>query len=196
MKELDPKDRGKIALARFLIAYSGVERAMGEAIKAILKVEPANEELVVAAIGDFARKANAIKAGLEQATTLGAQPGTDAKPLLDQKWVEAGTKAMSKALGLNDDRVQLAHGYLSQNEDGSFEVTHLKLRDGKIKNSPQDFSITTLENKSGELETLADNIKELTRQLRSVVIHIPTMDLRFSMGAISASTSPWSPDNS
>jgi hypothetical protein len=36
-----PKDQGKIALARVLITYSEVERAMGKTIKGLFKVEPA-----------------------------------------------------------------------------------------------------------------------------------------------------------
>ncbi|WP_149534123.1 hypothetical protein [Tardiphaga sp. P9-11] len=48
---------------------------IGNVLKAILKAEDHQQDLIVAAIGNFAQKANAVKVGLAQATTLGPAHG-------------------------------------------------------------------------------------------------------------------------
>jgi hypothetical protein len=54
------------ALGRFLVSFSCLEREVGEAVKIVLSAkEPA--DLIVAALGDFARKVNTVKAAIKHA---------------------------------------------------------------------------------------------------------------------------------
>ena len=46
---MDQKEQGKVVLADFFIAYSAMDKAVGDAVKAMLKVRGADEDLVVAA---------------------------------------------------------------------------------------------------------------------------------------------------
>lgn len=197
MKALSPRDLGKLALGGFFVAFAEVELKIGAALKAILKAEKHQQDLIIAAIGNFAAKANAVKAGLEQATTMGAQPGTDKRPSLSQNWIEAGARAMSKALSINDQfRVRLAHGHLEQNEDGSLKVTHLKVSGGVLKSEPTIFTIQQLNDKIRELVSLALEIEDLRKQLSSVQIVMPSLDLSLNLtlspftSSATASTTP------
>jgi hypothetical protein len=115
---MDAKGQGKIALPDFFIAYSDMDRAIGDAVKAMLKVKGADEDLVVAALGNFAKRADVVLAGLESATTFGAtKAGTP--PELNERAKDDGQKALRKALGLNAIRVKLAHGHLLQNDEAT-----------------------------------------------------------------------------
>jgi hypothetical protein len=192
MSELEPRDAGKLALGGFFVAFANVEVKIGDVLKAILKAEDHQQDLIVAAIGNFAQKANAVKAGLSQATTLGAQTGTDRRPALATEWIEAGIKAMNKALSINDNlRVRLAHGFLEQVDDGSFRVTHLKISGGALKSDPIPVSVADLTRAISELEALSGQIAELRRQLASVTISI-SLDLTMdNFGVVAtASTHP------
>ncbi|MGM4905126.1 hypothetical protein AB8B21_11495 [Tardiphaga sp. 866_E4_N2_1] len=139
MSDLNPKSLGRLALGGFFVAFADVEMRIGEVLKSLLKAEGPHQDFILAAIGNFAAKTNAIKAGLDNATSYGSQPGTQDRPKLEQPVVEMARKAMSKALALNEMRVKLAHGHLAQMDDGSFVVTHLKIQDGRQRRTLTNF---------------------------------------------------------
>ncbi|MGM4928372.1 hypothetical protein [Tardiphaga sp. 619_E2_N8_5] len=184
MSDLNPKSLGRLALGGFFVAFADVEMRIGEVLKSLLKAEGPHQDLILAAIGNFAAKTNAIKAGLDNATSYGSQPGTQDRPKLEQPVVEMARKAMSKALALNEMRVKLAHGHLAQMDDGSFVVTHLKIQDGRLKKDRYEFSVQALEDKCTEREGWAPGTSEIRRRLASTVILLPAIRLNLSTGQL------------
>jgi hypothetical protein len=176
---MNEEEKGKIALADFFMGYSEMDRAVGDAIKAMLKVKGSDEDLVVAALGNFAKRADVVLAGLETATTFGATK-TGAPPDLNERAREEGKKALKRALGLNVIRVKLAHGHLLQNDDGSFTVTHLNLANGEIKNVPDHIGVAQLQEKTEQMLKVIQSIRDLARELSNVIIELQPMNLDVS----------------
>jgi hypothetical protein len=183
MSDLNPKSLGRLALGGFFVAFADVEMRIGEVLKSLLKAEGPHQDLILAAIGNFAAKANAIKAGLGNATSYGSQPGTQDRPKLEQPVVEMARKAMSKALALNEMRVKLAHGHLAQMDDGSFVVTHLKIQDGRQRRTVTNFRsrLWRINARSGKV---GPGTSEIRRRLASTVILLPAIRLNLSTGQL------------
>lgn len=173
---MDKREQGKIALADFFIAYSAMDRAVGEAIKAMLKVRGADEDLTIVALGDFARRANLLWAGLDSAMTFGTTKDQQ-PPRLDEGKGEAGIKAIKKALELNLYRVKLAHGHLVQNDDGSFEVTYLKIVQGTIRRALDRVEVTELQAKVAQMQEAVASMQKLAGDLSTVVIQLEAINL-------------------
>src|SRR4051812_35557854 len=168
MVDGDQRMQGRDALGQFFIAFSETEHAIGDLIRSMLRLDKGQDDLVVAALGDFARKANIVKAGLSSAATFGSSPTHDKDPPLDRQLVDLGLRAMSKALAINNIRVPFAHGYLSQNNDGSIDVTHLRITDGKVKNDAVNRTVVEILKSVEDLRAITSDVQKIRRELRSV----------------------------
>ncbi|MGY3610456.1 MULTISPECIES: hypothetical protein [unclassified Bradyrhizobium] len=173
---MNDEQKGKIALADFFIGYSEMDRAVGDAIKSMLKVKAADDDLVVAAVGDFVRRCRIVLAGLKSARTFGGTKAGNLPPL-NAKARQDGEKAIKNALDMNDFRVKLAHGYLVQNEDGSFNVTHLKLDHRVVRNSPDHIGVARLQQKTKQMLKVTESVRDLARELSRVVFELEAINL-------------------
>jgi len=141
------------ALGRFLVSFSCLEREVGEAVKIVLSAkEPA--DLIVAALGDFARKVNTVKAAIKHAQ------GVDRKPA-SEEWKKSTLKTMNACLKINEEwRVLLAHASMEIEESGDLKMRSLTITGGKFE--PKEETKT-----AAELQAAADNIDVLIERIRT-----------------------------
>jgi hypothetical protein len=161
--ETSPLAEAHQAIGAYFCSFSRVEHELGESIKAVYDLQN-NEasDAIVAALGDFAKKA-----GLVWAASKGAKnvDGSEAAA----EWKDKVEATIKRVLRCNDfDRVRLAHSLLQPNADGSVDFVRLKVDGGKVtgrdgvKWSREDFR-----SKIQQLEKLAEELRSLNGELQN-----------------------------
>jgi hypothetical protein len=150
------------AIGAYFCEFSRVEQQLGESVKVVYGLQ-SNEasDAIVAALGDFAKKA-----GLVWAASKGAK---DADGLeASAEWKDKVEATIKRVFSCNDDRVRLAHSLLQPNGDGSVDLVRLRIDHGKVtgrdavKWSRDDFV-----EKSRRLKELAVELKALNSELQT-----------------------------
>jgi hypothetical protein len=144
-----------------------LEREIGEAVKDVLKAkEPA--DLIVAALQDFARKVNTVKAGVEHAVLPDGKNPSD-------EWRNNATSTMNGCLTINNKwRVLLAHASLDIDAEGILKLRQLTIQGGEFKISETTKTAKELQDAAGELDELAKRVRELRTELTTYVFRVET----------------------
>jgi hypothetical protein len=118
-------DKAHQAVGAYFCEFSNLERELGEALKVVLRLEgnPA-ADAIVAAVGDFARKANIVREAVQGAKNAdGTEPTSE--------WKASTVETLEDILGCNrPDRVDLAHDHLEPHPDGSISAAKQPPRRG------------------------------------------------------------------
>jgi hypothetical protein len=158
------------AIGAYFCEFSRVEQELGESVKAVYSLQN-NEasDAIVAALGDFARKASIVWAASKGAKNA---DGSEASA----EWKDHAETTIKRVFECNDDRVRLAHSLLQPNADGSVELVRLKIDRGEVtgregvKWSRGDFVA-----KIRRLRELAEELKSLNGQLQTFKYTIPNL---------------------
>ena len=144
------------AIGAYFCAFSELERELGEALKVVLRLQgnPA-ADAIVAAVGDFARKARIVQAAVQFAkSTDGAEP----------EWKAKAVETMRDILGCNNpDRRDLAHDYLEPHPDGSVSLQ-------KPGQPARPWSVAKFERKTRKLKDLTTAVRATTDELTKITI--------------------------
>jgi len=161
------------ALGRFFVSFSGLEREIGEAVKVVLSAkEPA--DLLVAALGDFTRKVNTVKAAIEHAQSVDRKPVTE-------ECKNYTRDTMNDCLKIKDEwRVLLAHASLQIEENGDLKVRHLTISGGKFEPKEDTKTAAELQTAASSIDSLIERIRASTRELTTLVFTIPSQNLFLS----------------
>jgi hypothetical protein len=159
--ETSPLAEAHQAIGAYSCSFSRVEHELGESIKAVYGLQN-NEasDAIVAALGDFARKARLVWAASKGAKNV---DGSEAAA----EWKDKVEATIKRVFSCNDDRVLLAHSLLQPNADGSVDFVRLKVDRGKVtgrdgvKWSREDFR-----SKIQQLDKLAEELRSLNGELQ------------------------------
>jgi len=162
------------AIGEYFCAFSAVEHELGEFIKLAYGLQSSEaSDAIVAALGDFSRKARLVRTAIKVAKYAdGSKTSGD--------WKANADATVKKAMGFNEpDRQLLAHSLLQPNADGSVTVVRLQVRDGKVTHtwSDEDFI-----KKIADLMELTKELQAINTDLRTVKITIPAGELSWMSG--------------
>jgi hypothetical protein len=167
-----PRDAAHQAIGAYFCEFSRVEHELGESVKVAYGLQN-NEasDAIVAALWDFARKANLVWAASKGAKNA---DGSDAS----EEWKDKVETIIKRVLGYNwNDRVPLAHSLLEPNDDGSVTLVRHKVEEGKVKGreggitwSRHDFNdkIQRLNSLAAELKLLNAELQTFTYTIRNL----------------------------
>ncbi len=158
------------AIGAYFCEFSGVEQELGESVKAVYGLQN-NEasDAIVAALGDFARKASLVHVASKGAKNA---DGSDASV----EWKDKVEYTIKRVFECNDDRARLAHSLLQPNVDGSVELVRLRINQGKVTGrdgvrwSRDDFAA-----KIQRMKELAGELKSLNGELQTFRYAIPNL---------------------
>jgi hypothetical protein len=157
------------AIGEFFCAYSALEGELAEAVKAIFRLhEHPAADTIVAALEDFARKARLVRGAVSLAKNADGSETAES-------WKSAADQTMGDILGLNDDRVLLAHSILTPNEDGSVKIKRLHLPQGRIKERELSWTEADFKKRIETLQTLTGQLRDLKRDLSTFKITPETL---------------------
>jgi hypothetical protein len=157
------------AIGAYLCAFSALDRELGETVKVIFRLqEHEAADTIIAALGDFVRKAGLIGAAVKVAKNKDG-------PETTKEWRTAAEATINQILGCNNpDRTILAHSFLEPNEDASVNLTPLKLSKFVLKNSPETWAEKTFKQKINRL-------RELTQRLQQIKGDLSRFEVRMSV---------------
>jgi hypothetical protein len=158
------------AIGAHFAAFSRVEHELGESVKAVFGLENNDaSDAIVAALGDFARKANLVRAASRGAKYA---DGSEASA----EWKDKVEATIKRVLSCNGHRVSLAHSLLQPNDDGSVDLVRLKLDHGKVTGRDAvKWSRDDFREKIQQLHKLAEELKSLNSELRTFKYTIPNL---------------------
>src|SRR5260370_42150208 len=109
------------AIGAYFCTFSALDRELGETVKVIFHLQQQEAaDTIIAALGDFVRKARLIGAAVQTAKQADGSETTEA-------WKTTAASTIRQILGCNEpDRVMLAHSFLEPNEDASVMLTPLR----------------------------------------------------------------------
>jgi hypothetical protein len=158
------------AIGAYFCTFSALERELGETVKVIFRLqqhEAANT--IIAALGDFVRKARLIGAAVQTAKQADGSETTEA-------WKATAASTIKQIFGCNEpDRVMLAHSFLEPNEDAAVKLTPLRLvgSPGVLQNNPETWSEKIFQEKINKL-------RDLTQRLQGIKSDLSTMQITMS----------------
>src|SRR5260370_42417510 len=108
------------AIGAYFCTFSALDRELGETVKVIFRLQQHEAaDTIIAALGDFARKAALIGAGVKVGKNIDGAETTEA-------WKTAEERTIRKLPGCNNPRHKsLAHSVLEPNEDAAVKRTPL-----------------------------------------------------------------------
>jgi hypothetical protein len=150
------------AIGAYFCAFSELERELGEALKVVLRLQgnPA-ADAIVAAVGDFARKARIVQEAVQGAKNAdGTEPSSE--------WKAKAVETMRDIFGCNNpERRDLAHDYLEPHPDGSVSLQ-------KPGQSARPWSATEFGRKIQKLKDLTNDLRSATTELVTLKIPVPS----------------------
>jgi hypothetical protein len=171
MTETAPLDAAYEAIGAYFCEFSLVKQELGESVKVVYGLQSHEaSDAIVAALGDFARKASMVLAASKGAKNA------DGKTDASADWKDKVETTIKRVFECNDDRARLAHSLLQPNADGSVDLVRLKIDRGKVtgrdgvKWSRDDFVA-----KIGRLKEVAEELKSLNDELRTFKYTIPNL---------------------
>jgi hypothetical protein len=155
------------ALGAYFCAYSKVDHEVGEIVKVVLGLR-ANEagDAIVAALGDFKKKASLV---LAASLTAKQADGKDAS----DEWKASVKRQINRAFECNDKRVPLAHSLLEPQADGSVRQARQILDRGTLKQSGKIWIREELLSQIQTMEALAAELHQLTDELSKFKYTVP-----------------------
>jgi hypothetical protein len=161
-------ERAHRAIGAYFCTFSALDRELGETVKVIFHLqqhEAANT--IIAALGDFARKARLVGAAVQIARQADGSETTEA-------WKTKAASTIKEILGCNEpDRVMLAHSFLEPNEDASVKLTPLRLAGNVLKNKPETW-------KESDFQKKIDQLRDLTLRLQQIKYDLSTLKVTMS----------------
>jgi hypothetical protein len=158
----EPLAKAHQAIGAYFCAFSELERELGEALKVVLRLQnnPA-ADVIVALVGDFARKANIVREAIK-----GAKNADGTEPL--SGWKDTADTTMGEILGCNrPDRVDLAHDYLEPHPDGSVSLQ-------KPGQPPRPWTSIAFDLKTNKLKDLTSELRTAMTELVTLKIPVPS----------------------
>jgi hypothetical protein len=155
------------AVGAYICAYSDASHELGETLKALFRIKE-NEmaDAIVAALGDFARQASLVGAICEYARNAkGSELSKEQKQTIE--------RTIKRIFSCNDDRVKLAHGRLQPKSNGSIELVHTKVVQGKLKKVGETWSQADFNIKTENLKKLAEELRGFQNELQRITIKLP-----------------------
>jgi hypothetical protein len=142
-------DKAYQAVGEYVCAFSALERALGEAIKVIYRLDQHEAaDAIVAALGDMSKKINLVWTASQMAKNAN---GSETPP----DWKKAAGRTMSEVWECSNDRNLLAHSFLDPNTDGSVTIERLRVQGGTLQ--VQRLSVLTQ-----QVQTLTSNLSTFT----------------------------------
>ncbi|SRR5258708_7930457 len=153
------------AIGAYFCTFSALDRELGETVKVIFRLQQHEAaDTIIAALGDFARKAALIGAAVKVAKNIDGSETTEA-------WKTAAERTIRKIRGCNNpDRTMLAHSFLEPNEDASVKLTPLRLSGLVLSNSPQTWTENDFQQKIGQLRDLTLRLQGIKSDLSAMKI--------------------------
>jgi hypothetical protein len=171
MTETAPLAAAHQAIGAYFCEFSLVEQELGESVKVVYGLQSHEaSDAIIAALGDFARKASMVLAASKGAKNA------DGKMEAAADWKDKVETTITRVFKCNNDRVLLAHSLLQPNADGSVDLVRLKITGGEVtgrdgvKWSRNDFVA-----KIGRLKEVAKELKSLNDELRAFKYTIPNL---------------------
>jgi hypothetical protein len=151
------------AIGAYLCTFSALDRELGETVKVIFRLQQHEAaDTIIAALEDFARKANLIRAAVKVAKNIDGSETTE-------EWKKKADTTIGQILGSNNPgRTMLAHSFLEPNEDASVKLTPLNLR-----NSPDTWTDKDFQQK-------IDRLRDLTQRLQGIKSDLSTLKVPMS----------------
>lgn len=166
------------AIGEYFCAFSAVEHELGAAIKLAYGLQDNDaSDAIVAALGDFSRKARLVEAAIKVAKNADGSNTSEA-------WKASAAETVRKALDFNDpDRQLLAHSLLQPNADGSVTFVRLQVRDGKVTGKDgYTWSHENFNKKIADLNEVRKELQAINSDLHTVKIRIPAGELSWMSG--------------
>jgi hypothetical protein len=158
------------AIGAYFCTFSALERELGETVKVIFRLQQHEAaDTIIAALGDFLRKARLIGAAVQTAKQADGSETTE-------EWKTTAASTIRQILGCNEpDRVMLAHSFLEPNEDASVMLTPLRLvgSPGVLKNKPETWTDDNFQQK-------IDRLRDLKLRLQGIKSDLSTMRITMS----------------
>ena len=161
-------DQAHQSVGEYFCAFSALERALGEAIKVIYRLQPHEAaEAIIAALGDMSKKIDLVWTASRMAKNAN---GSETSP----DWKNAAGKTMSEVWECSGDRNRLAHSFLDPNTDGSVTIERLCVQGGKLDaGAPSTWTRDQFKDKVRRLSVLTQQVQTLTSDLSTFTITIP-----------------------
>jgi hypothetical protein len=163
MTETSPLAAAHQAIGAYFCEFSLLEQELGESVKVVYGLQSHEAgDAIVAALGDFARKANIVWAASTGAKNA---DGSEASA----EWKDKVVTTIKRVLECNTERVVLAHSLLQPNADGSVDLVRLKkIARGKVTGGEGvKWSRDEFVAKIGRLKEVAEELKSLNNELRT-----------------------------
>jgi hypothetical protein len=162
MSTARPLAKAHEAIGAFFSAFSKLDREVGETLKVVLRLKGnAAADAIVAAVGDFAKKATIVS---EAVQTAKRPDGTDP----EEAWKSDAAETLKQIFGCNNPvRRDLAHSYLDPQADGS---VILQRPGGK----PELWTDKEFDQKIANMNELAKKLKDIRDHLTDLNIPVPT----------------------
>jgi hypothetical protein len=168
MADESPLAKAHEAIGEFACAFSEMDYEIGELIKVVYRLRKHEAaDAIVAALGDFARKASLVWVAALQAKNVDE---SDTSP----EWKSAASSTFKEAFACNDERVALSHALLQPNADGSVRLVRLRNRDGELRG--QEGSVWSTEDFKGKIDKMAGvtaRLRTMKNDLDTLTITIP-----------------------
>jgi hypothetical protein len=170
MPAIKPNTKAFQNIGQYFCAFSELDRELGETIKVALRVQGQEAgDMIVAALGDVARKASLVRAAIQVAKNVDGSDTAEA-------WKETADKTMRKIHACNShDRVLLAHSLLEPKGEGAVQITRLYIPDGVFKSSQVTWTQKDFTNKFNELTDLTSQLGSIKTELNTLRIKIPDL---------------------
>ena len=159
-------DQAYQSVGEYFCAFSALERAVGEALKVIYRLDQHEAaDAIVAALGDMGKKVNLVWMASQMAKNAdGSETSHD--------WKNAAGRTMSEVWEYSNDRNRLAHSFLDPNTDGSVTIEG-GMRDAGVHGT---WTKDQFKAKAQRLSVLTQQVQTLTNDLSTFAITIPDAD--------------------
>jgi hypothetical protein len=150
------------AIGAYFCEFSRAEQELGESVKVVYGLQ-SNEasDAIVAALGDFARKASLVWVASKGAKKADGSEASAA-------WKDKVEATIKRVFSCNNDRVRLAHSLLQPNVDGSVDLVRHSINQGKVTGRDADtWSRDDFVGKIRRLKELAEELKTLNGELQT-----------------------------
>jgi hypothetical protein len=157
------------AIGAYFCTFSALDRELGETVKVIFHLQQHDAaDTIIAALGDFTRKARLIGAAVQTAKQADGSETTE-------EWKTTAASTIKQIMGCNEpDRVMLAHSFLEPNEDAAVKLTPLRLvgTPGVLKNKPETWSEIDFQQKVNRLRDLTLRLQGIKSDLSAMRINM------------------------
>jgi len=164
MTDLNGEREVHEAVGRFFCIFSELEHELGEAVKAIFKVQDQEAADAIVALADFTKKVNLVKSAVHFARRPNGEE-------LSGEWKKSALTTLSVILTVNtNERVLLAHSRLQPQTDGSVVITRLTAQ-GALKIDKKTWTQEDFRKKCAETERLINEVRNIRKELLTVLLY-------------------------